>query len=732
MTGLITNGAFLSGGGEMGSLVRALDWSLTSLGMPTHWPQSLRTSVSLCLMSHFPSAVCWGPDYTLFYNDAYRPILGSNHPQALGRPCFEVWSELAAIVRPIFDGVIATGEPAWSADTLMPMSRHGYLEEAYFTVFYSAIRGESQQPQGIFAAVTETTARFVAERRLRLVRELGETSVEARTLEALWDAVETTLQRHTADVPYALVYAIDHAGTDARLTAAAGIRAGGPVAPGRIDMTAAGGPWPLRKALQSRTHLVLDSAGAIGSFPGGLWPEPAHQAVLIPIRRPGREEAFAILIAGVNPRRALDPPHLEFFHMVARQIANACGNALAHEESRRQTEAFTEANRELRRRVLEQQTLFDVLPIGIGIAMDRECREIRINRAFAGTLGLSPDANASKTAASDQRPANFRVLTPDGVEIPDDQLPMQTAAREGREVMGVELDVVHDDGRVFRLLEYAAPLFDEDGSPRGAVGAFIDLSVRKDAEMELQRLYRDLEEASRLKDDFLATLSHELRTPLNAVAGWTHMLREGAVSPAGREKALAAIERNSHALSQLVEDLLDVARFMSGKLQLKAEPVQISVVVATAVDTVRAGVAAKGLDLRCDTAAAETLIVTGDPDRLQQVVWNLVSNAIKFTPIGGRIDVRLRADGEHAEVVVSDTGRGFSAAFHPYLFERFRQMDASIGRPFGGLGLGLSIVRQLTEAHGGTVDAESPGEGLGATFRVRLPLSDPPRPIEPQ
>ena len=725
MTGLINDGAFLSGGGEMGSLVRALDWSLTPMGMPTHWPQSLRTSVSLCLMSHFPSAVCWGRDYTLFYNDAYRPILGTNHPHALGRPCFEVWSELAGIVRPIFDGVIATGEPAWSADTMMPMSRHGYLEEAYFTVFYSAIHGESQQPQGIFAAVTETTERFVAERRLRLVRELGETSVEARTLDALWEAVGATLQRHTADVPYSLVYAIDHAGTEAQLTAAAGIPAGGPASPGRIDMTASGGPWPLRQALQARTHLVLDSTGALGSFPGGLWPEPAHQAVLIPIRRPGREEAFAVLIAGVNPRRALDAPHLEFFHLVARQIASACGNALAHEESRHQTEAFTAANRELRRRVLEQQTLLDVLPIGIGIALDRECRDIRVNRAFASTLGLPPDANASKTAPPDQRPAHFRVLTPDGVEIPDDQLPMQTAAREGCEVMGVEFDVVHDDGRVFRLLEYAAPLFDEEGSPRGAVGAFIDLTVRKDAEMELQRLYRDLEEASRLKDEFLATLSHELRTPLNAVAGWTHMLREGAVSPAAREKALEAIERNSKSLAQLVEDLLDVSRFMSGKLQIKAEPVQLSVVVANAVDTVRAGVTAKGLDLRCDTAEVDGLVVTGDPDRLQQIVWNLVSNAIKFTPLGGRIDVRLRTDGAHAEIVVTDTGRGFSADFRPYLFQRFRQMDASILRPYGGLGLGLSIVRQLTEAHGGTVEAESPGEGLGATFRVRLPLSEP-------
>jgi signal transduction histidine kinase/DNA-binding response OmpR family regulator len=724
-------------------------------------------------------------------------------------------------------------------------------------------------------------------------------------------------------------------------------------------------------------------------------------------------------------------------------------------------ERLADANRELRRHLLEQQTLLDVLPVGIGIATDRECRDIRINRAFAATLGLPAAANASKTAPADNRPTNFRVLTPGGVEIPDEQLPMQVAAREGREVNDVEVDIVHNDGRVVRLLEYAAPLFDEQGAPRGAIGAFVDVTAshrarrtlarseerfrrifdtagvsiweqdfsavkaaldslvregvddlarylsahpefvdhcaglvriidvnsaslrmfgapdkdalleslervfapetrtifagalvalargdrRYEAETALRtldgrsihalmtmtfpvpgesfesvlvsladitdrkrienslrrnemlfremanalqqevavrttlaqvgaslagelnpdrlvqavtdaatelttaefgafsyrlrdekgesrslrsvsgvlpetvsgfapfqaadvfgpilrgeaivrvndvtqdpryeryapvppggrpvrsylavpvvahggqvvgglffghtrpgvftarheqlasgvaawaaialdnaRLYRDVEEANRLKDEFLATLSHELRTPLNAVLGWAQMLRAGIVKPSMQKRALESLERNARVQAQLVEDLLDVSRIISGKLHLKVEAVDIATIIANAVDTVRAGAAAKRLHLEVVFERDRRLLVTGDPDRLQQIVWNLVSNAIKFTPIGGRIDVELRQIDSRAEIVVRDTGQGIAPSFQPFVFERFRQMDGSTARPHGGLGLGLSIVRHLTEAHGGTVSAESAGENQGATFRVRLPL----------
>ncbi|QRK12759.1 PAS domain S-box protein [Archangium violaceum] len=240
------------------------------------------------------------------------------------------------------------------------------------------------------------------------------------------------------------------------------------------------------------------------------------------------------------------------------------------------------------------------------------------------------------------------------------------------------------------------------------------------AETERQRA----EQASRLKDDFLGVLSHELRTPLTAILGWTQILRTWELAPEKRERALETIERNARAQTQLVEDLLDVNRIVSGKLRLDVRPTHLTRVIENALDVVRPAAEAKGLQLqtRMDPQTPPLLV---DPDRLQQVVWNLVSNAVKFTPQGGRVTVSLAQGSSHVELQVSDTGDGLAANFLPHLFERFRQADASSTRRYGGLGLGLSIVRHLVELHGGTIEAQSPGKGLGATFIVRLPRKAP-------
>lgn len=240
--------------------------------------------------------------------------------------------------------------------------------------------------------------------------------------------------------------------------------------------------------------------------------------------------------------------------------------------------------------------------------------------------------------------------------------------------------------------------------------------------LENARLYRQAQDANRLKDEFLATLSHELRTPLNAMLGWSHMLRVGTLKGDAAARALDSIERNARVQAQLVEDLLDVSRIISGKLPIKAEPVDLTVAITSAIEAVRAAAHAKNIDVQVELDDAASSVI-GDGARLHQVVWNLLTNAVKFTPSDGRIDVRLdHADGQ-AQVTVRDTGQGIPPEFLPHVFERFRQQDATTSRKHGGLGLGLSIVRHLTEAHGGTVSVSSPGEGGGATFTLRLPLS---------
>ena len=252
--------------------------------------------------------------------------------------------------------------------------------------------------------------------------------------------------------------------------------------------------------------------------------------------------------------------------------------------------------------------------------------------------------------------------------------------------------------------------------------AFAEALARRAAmAVDNARLYGEAEQANRLKDEFLATLSHELRTPLTSILGWSRLLRDGGLDELDEGRALEAIERNALSQKQLIDDILDVSRIITGKLHINRQSVTLVPVIEAAVDSIRPAAEAKHIEIRLDLASRAGM-VSGDPDRLQQVIWNLLSNAVKFTPEHGRVEVRLERSGSSAQIEVSDTGRGISREFLPHVFDRFRQADQTTTRSHGGLGLGLSVARHLVELHGGTVKVESGGEGQGATFTVNLPL----------
>jgi signal transduction histidine kinase/ActR/RegA family two-component response regulator len=243
------------------------------------------------------------------------------------------------------------------------------------------------------------------------------------------------------------------------------------------------------------------------------------------------------------------------------------------------------------------------------------------------------------------------------------------------------------------------------------------------ATVRAQTMTEDAEQANHLKDEFLATVSHELRTPLNAIQGWARMLGSKQLPPDRATYAIGTIERNVAALAHLVEDLLDVSRIVAGTLHLASQPVDLVAVMQAALDVVRPLAVTKNVQLAFSPNLPAIATVSGDAGRLQQVIWNLLANAIKFTPEGGRVDVVIERSNNHMEVRVVDTGEGISPDFLPHMFERFRQADGATTRRHTGLGLGLAIVRQLVELHGGTVHAASQGVGRGATFTVRLPIS---------
>ncbi|NJM71642.1 MAG: response regulator [Scytonema sp. RU_4_4] len=273
-----------------------------------------------------------------------------------------------------------------------------------------------------------------------------------------------------------------------------------------------------------------------------------------------------------------------------------------------------------------------------------------------------------------------------------------------------------------------SPIRDASGHVVQLVAISRDITKQKQAEVEREQLLtceqtarEEAESANRIKDEFLAVLSHELRSPLNPILGWTSLLRKGRLDAAKTDYAVETIERNAKLQVQLIEDLLDVSRILRGKLSLNVKPVDLNAVIRASLETVRLAAVAKSLQIQT-TISSTVATVSGDEGRLQQVLCNILSNAVKFTPTGGQITVALTIAENHAQIQVTDTGKGINPDFLPYIFEHFRQEDGATTRKFGGLGLGLAIVRQIVEMHGGTVQAKSLGVGQGATFIVKLPL----------
>lgn len=310
----------------------------------------------------------------------------------------------------------------------------------------------------------------------------------------------------------------------------------------------------------------------------------------------------------------------------------------------------------------------------------------------------------------------------------DEEPEILARIKAGHRVEHYETVRIRKGGQLINVSLTVSPIRDSEGKVIGASKIARDITKLKQIEKEREQLLRrekaarqHAEEANRLKEEFLATISHELRTPLTSILGWAHMLRLGKLDADGIAKALETIEKNARAQTQLIDDLLDVSRVIAGKFQLDVSPVDPSSFIEAAIETARPAAEAKGVRIQkiLDPAVGS---VPGDSIRLQQVVWNLISNAVKFTPMQGLVQISLQRFNSHVEIKVSDTGVGISPEFLPLVFDRFSQADQRKTRRLGGLGLGLAIVRHLVELHGGTVRAQSPGEGQGSTFTVTLPI----------
>ncbi len=337
-----------AGGGEMGALMRSLDWSQTLLGPVSEWAQSLKTAASILLNSRYPMFIGWRRELVVLYNDAYRPILGGKHPQFLGKPLKEMWVEIWDVLGPLTDAVLNTGRSTWSEDLPLLMDRNGYLEEAYFTFSFSPVRDESGGIGGVFCAGTETTDRMIGERRLRTLRELGVNTAVAKTVEEACHLATTTLSANLYDIPFALLYLVEPSSQQARLVGTTtNMEAGTIASPQQVDLTQETDGWHL--AAVHRTGcatIVTNLTERFGALPVGAWSDSPNSALVMPIAKAGQKQQLTgLLVVGISPQRELDDGYRGFFDLICNHVATAIANADAKEAERKRAEALAELDR---------------------------------------------------------------------------------------------------------------------------------------------------------------------------------------------------------------------------------------------------------------------------------------------------------------------------------------------------------------------------------------------------
>ncbi|HVL36343.1 MAG TPA: ATP-binding protein [Burkholderiales bacterium] len=651
---------------ETGRLFRATDWSATPLGPLQKWPTSLLTAVGICLNSRFPMFVWWGPELVNIYNDAYIPVLGKRHPAGFARSAPTIWGEIWPVIGPQAEAVMQRGEASWNERVLLVMERHGYTEDTWFTWSYSPIPDDRGGIGGLFCACTEDTPRVLVEReRDRLLHEV---ELERRRLAEAFAQAPTFL---------------------------AVLR----------------GPQHVFEFVNERYYQLIGRRDLIGRTVREVLPEVESQGFFEVLDRvyatgePFVGSAVRILLQR-TPGRPLEEAFVDFVYQPMRSADGSVSGILANGVD---VTERTVAQRTLRESEARFRQLADAMPQIVFTAQPDGTVDY-FNRQWYDYTGLPPGAIG---------PDAWRhAHTPEGLERA--LAAWYHAVRTG-EQYECEYPLRRHDGEYRWHLGRAVPVRDEHGRILRWYGTNTDIHDRKQFEQSLQAARAEAERASRMKDEFLATLSHELRTPLNAILGWAQILRLRGGLPSELTQGVEVIERNARVQGRIIEDLLDMSAIVSGKVRLELKRTDLAEVVRAAVAAVAPSADAKHLALEARLAPERGALVRADASRLQQVLWNLLTNAVKFTPAGGRIEVALEEAVGGFRVRVADTGEGIDPQFLPHMFDRFRQADASKGRRHGGLGLGLAIVKQLTELHGGSVEAHSEGRGRGAAFTVTFP-----------
>ena len=690
----MTTPLFLSEGGIAGQTARDVDWAKTPLGPVSGWPRSLQTVVGTVLRSKHPMFLWWGPELIQFYNDGYLPSFGNGkHPKAMGQPGRQCWPEIWHIIGPQIDAVMTRGISTWNEDQLVPIFRNGRIEDVYWTYGYSPVFDDSGRIGGTLVVCSETTRLRMQGERLWRMQALAEATASVTDPLELLPAALRVLPGQAKDIPFALACRNEPSGP--RILDQFGII---PASLGSVGSELRGMlETRLRDSISYADSLIeLSMGAAVESQP---WPEPLSEAYVTYI------DARTFIVFGLNPRIPFDDANREHFRQIADHLAAAQQRIAA---TRRTVEMESE-----RRNLLLQAPVATALMTG-----PRHIFELA-NPLYCEMTSRTADIIGK----------SYVEAFP---ELASTALP------------GI-LDRVYQTGQPFVTQEYLVPLL-RDGVMRdcyfmfnleairnaaGEIYGMMAIAVEitsqvaarhklESSQAEQERLLAELESASSAKDQFLAILGHELRNPLAPIVTALQLLR---MRDSGSKSELDLIERQVRHLVRLVDDLLDVSRITRGKVELRKEPLEIAMPISKALEVASVLLEERRHRVTVNVPATG-LRVFGDPVRLSQILINLLTNAARYTDPGGTISVSAVVEGADVVVRVRDNGTGIARELLPRIFDAFVQGARGAARSEGGLGLGLSVVKNLVALHGGSVSARSEGIGKGSELEVRLPKTE--------
>jgi signal transduction histidine kinase/ActR/RegA family two-component response regulator len=656
---------FLAGGGAMGERIRAYPWSTNVLGEPQFWPQGLRTAVRVLLTTQHPMFIFWGQEHTCLYNDAYSRSLGpEKHPSILGAPGRASWEEIWPIIGPQIEQVMRGEGATWHENQLVPIVRHGGLQDVYWTYGYSPIDepGYAHGVGGVLVVCNETTEQVLNQRRL---------STEREKFVQLFDQAPTFL---------AVLEGPDHVIEFAN--------------PGYLKLVGR------RSVIGRKVADALPEVVAQG-----------YVTLLDQVYRTGEPfSAFgAKYAAQSSPEGPIDDRYVDFVYQPMTDRDGFVTGILVQgvdvtaRTTADQALAFNRSRLDYATRLSGVGFWYCDLPFD-ELEWDERVKE---HFFFAPSARITIDDFYARIHEED------RAVTRDAID----------ASIRDRTPYDIVYRTVHPaTGPVKWIRALGGADYASDGTPTRFDGVTVDVSAQKLDQQRLSSLNEKLREQDRRKDEFIATLSHELRNPLAPIRAAAKLIASPRLDPPQLRRAQVIIERQVRHMALLLDDLLDVARITQGKLQLKKTTIALVDVVDAAVEEVRSTLDGKNHQLSLSLPPVAVLL-DADPVRLSQILSNLLMNAAKYSDPGSRIELTGNVLGDTLSLSVKDDGIGIAPESITTIFEMFSQVEGVAGRSDGGLGIGLALVKGLTELHGGSVEARSDGLGLGSEFIVRLPLA---------